>query len=87
MTLDALDDEGDLFIIFRDGTSNSTTYPPGRFLVVEKPKDGANWVVDFNKAYNPPCAFSAYTTCPLPPPQNWLKGDMAAGEKYTGPKS
>ena len=87
MTLDALDDEGDLFIIFRDGTSNSTTYPPGRFLVVEKPKEGAAWVVDFNKAYNPPCAFSAYTTCPLPPPQNWLKGDMAAGEKYTGRKS
>jgi uncharacterized protein (DUF1684 family) len=87
MTLDALDDEGDLFIIFRDGTSNSTTYPPGRFLVVEKPKDGATWVVDFNKAYNPPCAFSAYTTCPLPPPQNWLTGDVAAGEKYAGGKS
>ena len=86
MTLDALDDDGDLFIIFRDGTSGSTTYPPGRFLVVEKPKDGA-WSVDFNKAYNPPCAFSAYTTCPLPPPQNWLKGDVSAGEKYTGRKS
>lgn len=87
MTLDALDDEGDLFIIFRDATSNSTTYPPGRFLVVEKPKDGATWVVDFNKAYNPPCAFSSYTTCPLPPPQNWLKGEMSAGEKYAGRKS
>jgi uncharacterized protein (DUF1684 family) len=87
MTLDALDDESSLFIIFRDGTSNSTTYPPGRFLVVEKPKDGAAWTIDFNKAYNPPCAFSAYTTCPLPPPQNWLKSDMAAGEKYTGRKS
>ena len=86
MSLDALDDEGNLFIIFRDGTSNSTTYPPGRFLFIEKPKDGA-WVVDFNKAYNPPCAFSAFTTCPLPPPQNWLKGDMAAGEKYAGRKS
>jgi uncharacterized protein (DUF1684 family) len=86
MTLDALDDEGDLFIIFRDATSNATTYPPGRFLVVEKPKDGA-WVVDFNRAYNPPCAFSAYTTCPLPPPQNWLKNDVSAGEKYAGRKS
>ena len=86
MSFDALDDEGDLFIIFRDGTSNATTYPPGRFLVVEKPKDGA-WVVDFNKAYNPPCAFSAYTTCPLPPPQNWLKGEVSAGEKYAGRKS
>lgn len=86
MSFDALDDEGDLFIIFRDGTSNSTTYPPGRFLEVEKPKDGT-WLVDFNKAYNPPCAFSAYTTCPLPPPQNWLKGDVSAGEKYAGRKS
>ncbi len=86
MSLDALDDEGNLFIIFRDGTSNATTYPPGRFLFIEKPKDGT-WVVDFNKAYNPPCAFSAYTTCPLPPPQNWLKADMAAGEKYAGRKS
>jgi uncharacterized protein (DUF1684 family) len=86
MTLDALDDEGDLFIIFRDATSNATTYPPGRFLVVERPKDGA-WVVDFNKAHNPPCAFSAYTTCPLPPPQNWLKNDVSAGEKYAGRKS
>jgi hypothetical protein len=86
MSFDALDDDGDLFIIFRDGTSNSTTYPPGRFIGVDKPKDGATWVVDFNKAYNPPCAFSAYTTCPLPPPQNWLKGDVSAGEKYAGRK-
>ncbi|MCC6869007.1 MAG: DUF1684 domain-containing protein [Burkholderiales bacterium] len=87
MTLDALDDDGDLFIIFRDATSETTTYPPGRFLAVAKPKDGAPWVVDFNKAYNPPCAFSAFTTCPLPPPQNWLKGNVTAGEKYAGRKS
>jgi len=86
MSFDALDDEGDLFIIFRDRTSNSTTYPPGRFLAVEKPQAGGTWMVDFNKAYNPPCAFSAYTTCPLPPPQNWLQGDVAAGEKYAGRK-
>ena len=85
-TLDALDDDGDLFIIFRDGTSDSTTYPPGRFLHIKKPKDG-QWVVDLNRAYNPPCAFSAYTTCPLPPPQNWLKTPVAAGEKYAGRKS
>ena len=85
-TLDALDDDGDLFIIFRDATSESTTYPPGRFLSIEKPKDG-QWVVDLNRAYNPPCAFSAYTTCPLPPPQNWLKAPVAAGERYTGRKS
>ena len=87
MSFDALDDEGDLFIIFRDRTSNSTTYPPGRFLAVTKPQAGGTWVVDFNKAYNPPCAFSAFTTCPLPPPQNWLQGDVAAGEKYMGRSS
>jgi uncharacterized protein (DUF1684 family) len=86
MSLDALDDEGNLFIIFRDATSNTTTYPPGRFLAVTKPGDG-NWVVDFNRAYNPPCAFSAFTTCPLPPPQNWLKDEISAGEKYAGRKS
>ena len=85
MSFDALDDEGALFIIFRDATSSSTTYPPGRFLVADKAKDGT-WVVDFNKAHNPPCAFSAYTTCPLPPPQNWLKGEVSAGEKYAGRK-
>lgn len=85
LTLDALDNENSLFIIFRDVTSASTTYPPGRFLVVEKPKDG-KWMVDFNKAYNPPCAFSAFTTCPLPPPQNWLKAPVPAGEKYAGRK-
>ena len=51
-----------------------------------KPRDGHR-VIDFNRAFNPPYAFSAYTTCPLPPPQNWLKGDVAAGEKYAGRKS
>ncbi|MEO6564707.1 MAG: DUF1684 domain-containing protein [Casimicrobiaceae bacterium] len=86
MTLDALDDDGNLFIIFRDATSDSTTYPPGRFLYIEKPKDG-QWVVDLNRAYNPPCAFSAFTTCPLPPPQNWLKAPVAAGERYAGRRS
>ena len=84
--LDALDDDGDLFVIFRDATSAKTTYPPGRFLSITKPPDGA-WVVDFNKAFNPPCAFSAYTTCPLPPPQNWMKAAVPAGERYADRKS
>ncbi len=81
LKLDALDDDGNLFVIFRDATSGKTTYGAGRFLYLEKPKDGA-WVVDLNRAYNPPCAFSAYTTCPLPPPQNWLKTEVPAGERY-----
>ena len=80
--LDAFaEDDGALFIIVRDETSGSTTYPPGRFLRAEKPVEGRT-SVDFNKAYNPPCAFSAYTTCPLPPPQNWLKARIEAGERY-----
>ena len=81
LRLDALDDDGNLFVIFRDATSAKTTYPAGRFLYITKPADGA-WAVDFNKAYNPPCAFSAYTTCPLPPPQNWMKSAVQAGERY-----
>ena len=80
--LDALADPGEpLFVIFRDGTAEKTTYPAGRFLAVPVPKDGRT-VIDFNKAYNPPCAFSAYTTCPLPPPQNIMKASVAAGEKF-----
>lgn len=75
------EDDGRLFVIVRDATSGSTTYPAGRFVVADKPVDGKT-VLDLNKAYNPPCAFSAYTTCPLPPPQNWLKVAIEAGEKY-----
>jgi uncharacterized protein (DUF1684 family) len=81
-SLDAFaEEDGTLFLILRDATSGSTTYPAGRFLVAPKPVDGAT-VLDFNRAYNPPCAFSAYTTCPLPPPQNWLAAPIEAGERY-----
>ena len=83
MSFDAVGNADTLFIIFRDATAGDATYPPGRFLVVRKPKDG-RWVVDFNRAYNPPCAFSAYTSCPLPPPQNVLAARIEAGEKYRG---
>jgi uncharacterized protein (DUF1684 family) len=82
--LDALADPGEpLFVIFSDRTGETTTYPSGRFLEVALPKNGKT-VIDFNKAYNPPCAFSAYTTCPLPPPQNVLKTTVAAGERFRG---
>ena len=82
--LDALAEPGEpLFVIFSDRTGDEATYPSGRFLEVALPKDGRT-VVDFNKAYNPPCAFSAYTTCPLPPPQNVLKASITAGEKFRG---
>ena len=82
--LDALADPGEpLFVIFSDRTGETATYPSGRFLQVALPKNGKT-VIDFNKAYNPPCAFSAFTTCPLPPPQNVLKASVTAGEKFRG---
>jgi uncharacterized protein (DUF1684 family) len=81
--LDVVGDDEGLFFVFRDATAGKTTYPPGRFLYVEKkPAPGATFLLDLNRAYNPPCAFSAFTTCPLPPKQNILKASVAAGEKY-----
>jgi uncharacterized protein (DUF1684 family) len=73
----------ELFFIFRDATSGQQTYPGGRFLYAALPKDG-KVVLDFNKAVNPPCAFTAFATCPLPPRQNWLKAPVLAGEKTYG---
>jgi len=70
----------ELFFIFRDQTAGRETYPAGRFLYAPMPKDGVV-VLDFNKAYSPPCAFTAYATCPLPPPQNRLPVRVEAGEK------
>jgi uncharacterized protein (DUF1684 family) len=82
-TLDAIGEGGGLFFVLRDGTSGNTTYRPARFLTVEKrPKDNERFTLDFNKAYNPPCSFSEFTTCPLPPRQNTLKVRIEAGEKY-----
>ena len=76
------DDEG-LFFIFKDPTAGDTTYGSGRFLHVDKkPGDGDTFTLDLNRAYNPPCAFSEFTTCPLPPKQNILKVKVEAGEKY-----
>ena len=79
------DDEG-MFFVMRDGTAGDTTYRPSRFLYVEKkPKPDETFKLDFNRAYNPPCAFSEFTTCPLPPEQNILKTRIEAGEKYRKP--
>jgi uncharacterized protein (DUF1684 family) len=81
--LDAVGDGDGLFFVFRDETAGKTTYAPGRFLYVEKrPKAGERFLLDLNRAYNPPCAFSEFTTCPLPPKQNILKVRIDAGEKY-----
>ena len=72
-------EDGKLFFIFRDLTSGKETYPAARFLYADAPEDGTV-VLDFNKAYNPPCAFNPYTTCPLPPPDNRLRVRIEAGE-------
>lgn len=77
--------DGSLFLIFADRTSGRETYGAGRFLDAPAPRDG-RVTVDFNLAYNPPCAFNAFSTCPLPPPENRLKLAVQAGEKkYAGP--
>jgi hypothetical protein len=83
-TLDALEEGDQLFIIFGDETSGKTTYPSGRFLAVKKPGAGGLTTIDFNKAYNPPCAFTSFATCPLPPRQNILPFAVTAGEKNYG---
>jgi len=76
-------DAKELFFIFRDQTSGKTTYPSGRFLYADLAEEG-KVVLDFNKAYNPPCAFTRYATCPLPPPQNRLAIPIEAGELNYG---
>jgi len=77
-------EDGTLFFVFRDRTSGKTTYGASRFLYTETAKDGIVFL-DFNRAENPPCAFTAYATCPLPPPQNRLDVAVEAGEqKYNG---
>jgi uncharacterized protein len=73
-------DDGSLFIVFRDLTSTKETYQAARFIDTEPPKDG-KVEVDFNKAYNPPCAYNPYTTCPLPSAGNRMQVAIPAGEK------
>jgi uncharacterized protein (DUF1684 family) len=81
--LEALDDgAGGLFLVFADRTSGKGSYPAGRFLDAAAPDAQGRVLLDFNKAYNPPCAFTAYATCPLPPPENRLNLEVVAGEKH-----
>jgi len=73
-----------LFILFRDETSGKETYGAGRYLDLEPEKDqtpDGEWILDFNKAYNPWCVYSETYTCPLVPPENWLEIPINAGEK------
>ena len=83
--LDAIDEGGiRLFVTFADATSGKTTYGSGRFIELERPDANGYTYIDFNKAYNPPCAFTEFATCPLPPPQNRLSIAIPAGEKKYG---
>ncbi len=84
--LEAIDQgDGGLFLIFADRTSGHGSYGAGRYLDAPAPDAGGRMVVDFNRAYNPPCAFTAFATCPLPPPENRLDLAVTVGEKeYRG---
>jgi uncharacterized protein (DUF1684 family) len=80
--IEALDEgDGTLFLIFADRTSGHGSYPAGRYLKAQKPDATGRLVLDFNRAYNPPCAFTDFATCPLPPPENRLDLAIEAGEK------
>lgn len=84
-SLDVIDEGGEkLFIVFADQTSGVSTYGAGRFIEIPKPDVNGNTEIDFNYAYNPPCAFTAFATCPLPPKQNRLALKIEAGEKNYG---
>lgn len=73
--------ENEFFVVFGDGTSGLETYGGGRFVYCPVPDEDGNLFIDFNKAYNPPCAFTPYATCPLPHPENQLTVRIEAGEK------
>ena len=77
--------ETDLFLMIADETTGRETYGAGRYLYVSPPDASGKVVIDFNKAYSPPCAFTNFATCPLPPRQNHLPFRIEAGEKkYAG---
>jgi hypothetical protein len=84
--LDAVDEGGDeYFMIVGDKTNeDETTYPSGRYMYVSPPNENDMIILDFNKLYNPPCAFTPYATCPLPPRQNVLDLAITAGELNYG---
>jgi uncharacterized protein (DUF1684 family) len=83
--MDALDAGGNrIWFIFADETSGKETYGAGRFLYTDKPDSNGIVILDFNKAYNPPCVFTKFATCPLPPKDNYLKLEISAGEKMWG---
>ncbi len=82
--LDPIEEGNSYFVVFADMTSGKETYGAGRFLYINKPDSTGQMIIDFNKAYNPPCSFTKFATCPLPPKQNHLMMEVTAGEKFSG---
>ncbi|MCC5935688.1 MAG: DUF1684 domain-containing protein [Lunatimonas sp.] len=81
--LDAFEEGEELFLIFADESSGRSTYGGGRYLYAEKPDAEGRVILDFNKAINPPCVFTPFATCPLPPKQNIVELLIEAGEMAT----
>ncbi|TXH75555.1 MAG: DUF1684 domain-containing protein [Lysobacteraceae bacterium] len=85
--IEALDEGGSTLTLYiADRTSGHLSYGPGRYLDAPRPDADGNVVIDFNRAYNPPCAFTPFATCPLPPRENRLNLAITAGEKKYGLK-
>ncbi|GAB2607011.1 hypothetical protein GCM10026987_00940 [Belliella aquatica] len=82
--IDALEEGDQLYLIFADGTSGAETYGGGRYLYTQKADENGIVILDFNKAYNPPCVFTPFATSPLPPRQNILELAIEAGERNWG---
>lgn len=82
--LEASQEGEELFIVFGDQTNKVETYGAGRFIYTKLPDSNGNVVIDFNKAFNPPCAFTPFATCPLPTPANKLQVAIRAGEQFNG---
>ena len=75
-------ESGAYYVIFKDQTAGVKTYPSGRYMVTEI-ASGDSVYIDFNRAYNPPCAFTDHATCPLPTAQNILETKISAGEIFS----
>jgi len=82
LSLEAYRSDDEFMIVFADATTGDTTYPAGRYLAVALPDPDGMTILDFNKAYNPPCVFTEFATCPLATPRNRLPIAIEAGEKY-----
>ena len=80
-SMDTMDNGENRLLVFGDETNGKETYGGGRFMQLDLPAKAGPIELDFNKAYNPPCVFTPYATCPLPPPEHRIRTDVAAGEK------